>query len=132
MKARRFPARLLTEIRSAGILSGISINPATPVEAIFDLLPYADMVLVMSVDPGFYGQAFMEPAMGRIRRLSEQIRQAGIPSVKIEVDGGIGTGKYSRGRSCRRRHHRGRKLGLQRRRHPCEHTGPAEKRRRVT
>jgi ribulose-phosphate 3-epimerase len=91
-ESTKFPARLLTEIRGAGILSGISINPATPVEAVFDLLPYADLVLVMSVDPGFYGQAFMEPAVDRIRRLSEHIRQAGIVSTRIEVDGGIGTG----------------------------------------
>jgi len=94
-ESTRFPARLLSEIRGAGILSGISINPATPVDAVFDLLPYADLVLVMSVDPGFYGQAFMEPALGRIRTLSEHIRQAGITSVRIEVDGGIGTGNIA-------------------------------------
>lgn len=89
-ESTRFPARLLSEIRAAGILAGISINPATPVEAVFDLLPYADLVLVMSVDPGFYGQSFMQPAVGRIRKLSEHMRQAGIASVRIEVDGGIG------------------------------------------
>ncbi len=94
-ESTRFPARLLTEIRIAGILAGISINPATPVEAVFDLLPYADLVLVMSVDPGFYGQAFMEPAVGRIRRLSEQLQQAGLTTVRIEVDGGIGTGNIA-------------------------------------
>jgi ribulose-phosphate 3-epimerase len=94
-ESTRFPARILTEIRSAGVLSGLSINPATPVEAVFDLLPYADLILIMSVDPGFYGQAFMEPAIGRIRRLAEHIRQSGLPSVRIEVDGGIGTGNIA-------------------------------------
>ena len=89
-ESTRFPARLLNEIRGAGILAGISINPATPVEAVFDLLHCADLVLVMSVDPGFFGQSFMQPAVGRIRRLSEHMRQAGIASVRIEVDGGIG------------------------------------------
>ena len=61
-ESTRFPARLLTLIREAGIVAGLSINPATPVEAIKDILPYADMVLIMSVDPGFYGQSFMENA----------------------------------------------------------------------
>ena len=72
-ESTRFPARLLQRIRNAGIVAGISINPATPIEAIHDLLPYADMVLVMSVDPGFYGQTFMEPAIGRIKRLARRL-----------------------------------------------------------
>jgi ribulose-phosphate 3-epimerase len=94
-ESTRFPARLLSEIRSAGVLSGLSINPATPVEAVYDLLPYTDLVLIMSVDPGFYGQAFMEPAIGRIRTLAEHIRKSGNEAVRIEVDGGIGTGNIA-------------------------------------
>jgi ribulose-phosphate 3-epimerase len=94
-ESTRFPARLLGEIRSAGIVAGISINPATPVEAVYDLLPYADLVLIMSVDPGFYGQAFMEPAVGRIRKLSQHIKQNGLSALRIEVDGGINTGNIA-------------------------------------
>ncbi|TFH43481.1 MAG: ribulose-phosphate 3-epimerase [Chrysiogenales bacterium] len=89
-ESTRFPARLLQIIRQAGIIAGLTINPATPVEATFDLLPYADMVLIMSVDPGFYGQSFMEPALGRIRKLSSFINSAPGTRVMIQVDGGIG------------------------------------------
>jgi ribulose-phosphate 3-epimerase len=91
-ESTRFPARLMTAIRDAGIRSGIAVNPATPVEALFDILSYADMVLIMSVDPGFYGQSFMEPALDRIRRLRERIgqRASGVPL--IQVDGGINSG----------------------------------------
>ena len=67
-ESTRFPARCFSLVRGEGIKAGISINPATPVEAIYDLLPYCDMVLVMSVDPGFYGQAFMETAIPRIEK----------------------------------------------------------------
>jgi len=89
-ESTRFPARLLQQIRNAGIVAGISLNPATPVESIFDLIPYADMVLIMSVDPGFYGQAFMEPAIGRIRKLSTFLASMPDRKVMIQVDGGIG------------------------------------------
>ena len=88
-ESTRFPARLLTQIRKTGCIAGLSINPATPVEMIADLLPYADMVLVMSVDPGFFGQSFMEMALGKIRRLGQLIQKAGCGQVRIQADGGI-------------------------------------------
>lgn len=88
-ESTRFPARLLQQIRSAGIVAGISINPATPVETVFDLIPYADMILIMSVEPGFYGQAFMDAAVGRIQRLSEFLKESSYRGVRIQVDGGI-------------------------------------------
>ncbi len=95
-ESTRFPARILQQIRKAGVLAGISLNPATPVETIFDLLPYADMALIMSVDPGFYGQAFMEPAIGRIRKLAAHIRSETGLNVRIQVDGGIGPDNIAR------------------------------------
>jgi len=95
-ESTRFPARILQQIRKAGVLAGISLNPATPVETIFDLLPYADMALIMSVDPGFYGQAFMEPAIGRIRKLAAHIRSEAGLNVRIQVDGGIGPDNIAR------------------------------------
>lgn len=89
-EAARFPARLLEEIRDAGIIAGISLNPATPVEALFDLLPFADMVLVMSVEPGFYGQSFMKPALRRIESLFDRINSEGLAGkIVLSVDGGI-------------------------------------------
>ncbi len=94
-ESTRFPARVLQQIRGAGIVAGISINPSTPVESIFDLLPYADMALVMSVEPGFYGQSFMEPAIGRIEKLSAFITTAGTKT-RIQVDGGINLDNIAR------------------------------------
>jgi ribulose-phosphate 3-epimerase len=89
-ESTRFPLRLLSVIKSAAIRRGLSINPATPVESIYDMLPDLDMVLVMSVDPGFYGQAFMPAALRRIRKLSDFLRREGLDrQVRIQVDGGI-------------------------------------------
>lgn len=88
-ESTRFPARLLQEIRDAGIVAGLAINPATPVESAYDLLPYVDMILVMSVDPGFYGQAFMETALPKIKKLSDFINVNCTGRVRIQVDGGI-------------------------------------------
>jgi ribulose-phosphate 3-epimerase len=95
-ESTRFPARILQQIRKAGVIAGIAINPATPVESIIDLLPYADMALIMSVDPGFYGQAFMEPAIGRIQKLSGYIKSMPDLHVRIQVDGGIGPDNIAR------------------------------------
>lgn len=88
-ESTRFPARSLKLIRENGIKSGIALNPATPVEAVFDLIEYCDMILIMSVDPGFYGQSFMKGAITRISRLKEYIVSADYPDVRIQVDGGI-------------------------------------------
>ncbi|MGN0376852.1 MAG: ribulose-phosphate 3-epimerase [Suilimivivens sp.] len=80
---------VIEEIKKAGAKAGISIKPGTPVEAVYPYLPNIDMVLIMSVEPGFGGQPFMEEAYGRIRQLREYIDR-NHPGVKIEVDGGIG------------------------------------------
>jgi ribulose-phosphate 3-epimerase len=94
-EADKYPARILKIIREAGIIAGVSINPSTPVESIYDLLPYMDMVLIMSVDPGFYGQAFMETSINRIKKLSDFINKNNY-NVRIEVDGGINADNISR------------------------------------
>lgn len=89
-ESTRFPIRLLTKIRQEKIIASISLNPATPIEVLYDILPYTDMVLVMSVDPGFYGQSFLEVSLDRIRRLHTYINATGLgSSVAIQVDGGI-------------------------------------------
>lgn len=76
--------RLVTEIRRLGALAGVAVNPGTPVETLIDLLPELDLVLVMSVDPGWGGQAFWPGAVPKLQRL----RQLGYQG-EIEVDGGI-------------------------------------------
>lgn len=76
-------------IKDAGAKACISIKPDTPVEAIKDVIPHLDMVLVMSVYPGFGGQKYIEGSDDRVARIAELAREAGV-SPLIEVDGGIG------------------------------------------
>ena len=80
--------RTLQSIRGLGLGVGLTLNPGTPLSAIEALLPEVDLVLVMSVNPGFGGQAFIPASLERIRRLGEMI-EAGGASVLIEVDGGV-------------------------------------------
>ncbi|HSU82580.1 MAG TPA: ribulose-phosphate 3-epimerase [Thermoanaerobaculia bacterium] len=80
--------RLLERIRKGGAEAGVAVNPATPVELLTDALPRLDFVLVMSVNPGFGGQAFLPRALDKARRLRRMIEISGLP-VEIEMDGGI-------------------------------------------
>jgi ribulose-phosphate 3-epimerase len=80
--------RVLEQIRQAGCQAGAVLNPATPPDEVEYVLEYLDMVLVMSVNPGFGGQSFIPAALPKIRRLREMIDSRGL-KVKIEVDGGI-------------------------------------------
>lgn len=81
--------KIIEEIHAAGVKVGISIKPGTPVEKVYPYLNKVEMVLVMSVEPGFGGQPFMPEAYGRIRKLRDYIDEHHYP-VKIEVDGGVG------------------------------------------
>ncbi|HZI64515.1 MAG TPA: ribulose-phosphate 3-epimerase [Thermoanaerobaculia bacterium] len=83
--------RLATAIRERGGRAGVALNPATPAEALVDLLPAVDQVLVMSVNPGFAGQRFIPEALDKLRRLRAMVRQRGL-AVAIGVDGGVGRG----------------------------------------
>ncbi len=87
-EATENPREAIRLIRESGAKAGISIKPATPVEAIADLLPEVDLVLVMSVEPGFGGQSFMPASRDKVRALRRMIDEAGLP-VMIEIDGGI-------------------------------------------
>ena len=82
--------RLLAEIRARGARAGVALNPATPIEQVIDMLPALDHVLVMSVDPGFAGQAFLPLALDKARRLRALLRAGGHHHVAIEMDGGLG------------------------------------------
>ena len=83
--------RTLTSIRKAGGKAGIAINPATSLSVLDEALPFADFILVMSVNPGFGGQAFIHTAIEKVRRLREMIESRGL-QVRIEIDGGIDAG----------------------------------------
>jgi ribulose-phosphate 3-epimerase len=80
--------RALQLIRDGGAKAGIAINPATPAESLTTALDFCDYVLVMTVNPGFGGQKFIEPVVPKIRHISEMVRERGL-LVEIEVDGGI-------------------------------------------
>ena len=77
--------RVLAQIREAGALAGVALNPATPVDALAEARYFCDMVLVMSVNPGFGGQSFIPTSTDKIARLREFLPD----DVTIEVDGGV-------------------------------------------
>ncbi|HXW91995.1 MAG TPA: ribulose-phosphate 3-epimerase [Terriglobales bacterium] len=87
-EACRHLHRTLTLIRSHGVLPGVVVNPATPIETLSEVLDLVDHVLVMSVNPGFGGQKFIPAAADKIRRLAEWRTRLGL-TFRIEVDGGI-------------------------------------------
>lgn len=86
--------RVLSVIRERGVKAGVALNPTTPVEVLADCLQLLDFVLLMSVNPGFGGQAFLPYTLHKARRLREMIRERGL-AVEIEMDGGIGAGNIA-------------------------------------
>ncbi len=81
--------RTVAQIRELGARPGVAINPATPVETLVDILPFVDLVLIMTVNPGFGGQRFIPECVPKIDRLTRRLEAAGRDDVEIEVDGGI-------------------------------------------
>jgi ribulose-phosphate 3-epimerase len=81
--------RTLQQIREMGLRAGVALNPATPVDAIAEAIPYLDMVLVMSVNPGFGGQSFIPTSIAKVRRVRELVTTRAEGAVEIQVDGGI-------------------------------------------
>jgi len=80
--------RTIQQIRKLGMKAGVSINPATPVQTLEEILPEVDLVLVMSVNPGFGGQEFIKSSLQKIRKMSQLIRSVDRP-IYLQVDGGI-------------------------------------------
>lgn len=87
-EACRHLDRTIQHIHSTGVKAGVALNPATPIVMVEDVLDKVDMILIMSVNPGFGGQKFIPRALGKIRRLDE-IRKASGYDFVIEVDGGV-------------------------------------------
>lgn len=80
--------RTLTAIIEAGAKAGVAINPGTSLDTLTEVLPYADFILLMSVNPGFGGQKFVPTMLDKLRRLKSMIDEHGF-ATKIEIDGGI-------------------------------------------
>ena len=80
--------RTLASIKAAGAQAGVVLNPATPLDTLGEALPFADYVLVMSVNPGFGGQKFIATAIDKLRRLRRMIEERQLET-RIEIDGGI-------------------------------------------
>lgn len=80
--------RTLTRIRELGALAGIAVNPHTPVSLLESILPYTDLVLIMSVNPGFGGQSFIPNTLDKIRALRTMAERLNLELI-IEVDGGV-------------------------------------------
>ena len=87
-EACRHLDRTIQHIHSAGAKAGVALNPATPVVMVEDVLDKVDMILIMSVNPGFGGQKFIPRALDKIRKL-DQIRKENGYHFQIEVDGGV-------------------------------------------
>lgn len=80
--------RLIETIKNSGVKAGVALNPATPISAVDEVLPILDLVLIMTVNPGFGGQAFIAGMMNKIARMRKKLDDSGA-EVELEVDGGI-------------------------------------------
>ena len=81
--------KTIEKIKSRGIMAGLVIKPKTPAESVFEYLDKIDLVLVMTVEPGFGGQSFMADMMPKVRAIKEEAKRRGI-DIPVEADGGIG------------------------------------------
>lgn len=81
--------RTVEQIKGLGVRAGVTLNPATPLISLEEILPEIDMVLVMSVNPGFGGQAYLPASSAKIARLRRMLDNRGLSHVDVEVDGGV-------------------------------------------
>ncbi|TNM64554.1 ribulose-phosphate 3-epimerase [Streptomyces sp. NP160] len=87
-EAASAPVRLARELRERGARAGLALSPVTPAEPFLDWLPEFDMVLVMTVEPGFGGQSFLDGCLPKLRRLRSAVEEHGL-EVRLQVDGGV-------------------------------------------
>lgn len=88
LEAATAPVRLARTLRAEGARASIAVRPATPIEPLIDLLPEFDQILIMTVEPGFGGQSFLDVCLPKIRRMRQAISAAGL-DVMLQVDGGV-------------------------------------------
>ena len=81
--------RIIQMIKEAGVKAGVALNPATPLVFLEEILPELDLVLIMSVNPGFGGQAYIPWSTPRIARLRQMLESRGLGHIELQVDGGI-------------------------------------------
>ncbi|HLL83020.1 MAG TPA: ribulose-phosphate 3-epimerase, partial [Longimicrobium sp.] len=81
--------RTVQRIRELGMKPGVTLNPATPAESLAEILPYVDLVLVMSVNPGFGGQSYIPTSTAKVAKLRRMLDEGGLGHVELEVDGGV-------------------------------------------
>ncbi len=81
--------RVLQSIKAAGIKAGVSLNPHTPISSIENVLDVLDMVLIMSVNPGFGGQSFIPQALNKVKALKLMLKENNAEHIEIEIDGGV-------------------------------------------
>jgi len=82
-------SRTIDRIRDLGVGPGVCVNPATPVEALYEIIPFVDLVLIMSVNPGFGGQRYIPSVTDKLRRARHQLDHSGRAGAELQVDGGI-------------------------------------------
>ncbi|KAJ3247487.1 hypothetical protein HDU78_004192 [Chytriomyces hyalinus] len=88
VEAHNDPAALIDKIHSLGMKAGVALKPATPVESVLPFAEKADLILIMTVEPGFGGQSFMGSVMPKVKTLREKF-----PLLNVQVDGGLGLGE---------------------------------------
>ena len=81
--------RTVQQIRELGVKPGVTLNPATPAESLEEILPYVDLVLVMSVNPGFGGQSYIPTSTAKIAKIRRMLDERGLGHVELQVDGGV-------------------------------------------
>jgi ribulose-phosphate 3-epimerase len=81
--------RTVQQIRELGARPGVTLNPATPAESLEEILPYVDLVLVMSVNPGFGGQSYIPSSTAKIAKIRRMLDERGLAHVELQVDGGV-------------------------------------------
>jgi ribulose-phosphate 3-epimerase len=94
-EAAKAPVRLARELRAQGARAGLALRPATPVEPYLDLLEEFDLILIMTVEPGFGGQEFLDGTLPKLRRTRDAVRASGL-EIQLQVDGGVGPDTVAR------------------------------------
>ncbi len=84
--------RVVQQIKAHGVQAGVALNPATPLSALDEIVQDLDLVLIMTVNPGFGGQTFIEHSLDKIRRTRQMLDERGLDHIVLQVDGGISAG----------------------------------------